>query len=146
MYPGVHRGMDGPQNTGHYNSRPWEADCSFFHNEGAWKSEYGEFFLSWYSGELAAHMNRMLGTAKTVLDEWMVGFEKKPKETGWTVAGLTNFKNLWPLSNLKSERELQDVEESSDKTAGELEKKVSGPDPKKIRKYSPLNRVSRRYL
>ena len=33
---------------------------------GRWDSEYGRFFLGWYSGELVAHGERVLGAAAEV--------------------------------------------------------------------------------
>lgn len=127
----MHRGFDGPQHSGQYNSRPWEADCSFFHNEGGWKSEYGEFFLSWYSEELAGHMKRMLRVAKFVINDWMVGFEDQTE----------------PARILKS---LMRMWQQPTGTAGaafanaDSDEKVDAPpepDAKRIKKYTPLSRV-----
>jgi beta-amylase len=59
-------GRRGPHDAGHYNAR--EAETRFFHPEdGSWDSEYGRFFLSWYSGELVAHCDRVLGAVRGAL-------------------------------------------------------------------------------
>lgn len=59
-------GHGGPHDAGSYNSREW--DTGFFHNDGgSFESEYGKFFLEWYSGELAAHADRVLGAVRAVL-------------------------------------------------------------------------------
>ncbi len=36
--------------------------------DGNWASEYGHFFLSWYSGLLVAHADRILGVAASVVN------------------------------------------------------------------------------
>jgi len=60
-------GGAGPHDSGGYNNRPRET--GFFTSEhGSWDSEYGEFFLGWYSSELVAHGERMLQTATGVFD------------------------------------------------------------------------------
>ena len=35
---------------------------------GRWDSDYGRFFLGWYSGELVAHGDRVMGAAATVFN------------------------------------------------------------------------------
>ena len=52
------RGLGGPHDAGHYNSRFWE--CRFFSDHGRWDSDYGAFFLSWYSSLLVAHADAVL--------------------------------------------------------------------------------------
>lgn len=61
------RGYDGgPHNSGHYNSAVHEAQ--FFWSEGgSWDTEYGAFFLDWYSGLLADHANAVLASAAAAL-------------------------------------------------------------------------------
>eukprot|EP00160_Parvularia_atlantis_P015484 Unigene4438_Nuclearia_a/m.13560 Unigene4438_Nuclearia_a/g.13560 ORF Unigene4438_Nuclearia_a/g.13560 Unigene4438_Nuclearia_a/m.13560 type:complete len:472 (+) Unigene4438_Nuclearia_a:48-1463(+) len=55
-------GNGGPSNAGTYNSRP--EDTGFF-NSGFdnYASDYGRFFLEWYSGELLKHAERILAQA-----------------------------------------------------------------------------------
>ncbi len=60
------RGLSGPHDSGNYNSHAWET--SFFVSQGgSWDSEYGRFFLSWYSGLLLKHADRLLGAAASAL-------------------------------------------------------------------------------
>lgn len=61
-------GHGGPHDAGHYNSRSWET--GFFVSQGGnWQTEYGHFFLSWYSGLLVRHARRILGVAAEVLNK-----------------------------------------------------------------------------
>ncbi|KAF8057760.1 BAM3 [Scenedesmus sp. PABB004] len=57
-------GYAGPHDSGGYNSSPGET--GFFAPGGSWDSEYGAFFLDWYSGCLLAHGERLLGLANQV--------------------------------------------------------------------------------
>ncbi len=58
----VRRGLSGPHDSGSYNSHTWETGF-FVSQGGSWDSEYGRFFLSWYSGLLLKHADRLLGAA-----------------------------------------------------------------------------------
>jgi len=61
-------GGAGPHDAGGYNNLPHET--GFFRAQhGSWDSEYGQFFLSWYSGELVEHGDRMLRCARSVFEE-----------------------------------------------------------------------------
>ncbi|ONL93540.1 beta amylase2 [Zea mays] len=40
-------GNAGPGDSGSY--KDWPEDTGFFRREGGWSTEYGEFFMSWYS-------------------------------------------------------------------------------------------------
>ena len=61
-------GHGGPHDAGHYNSREWET--GFFRNDGgSYLSEYGRFFLKWYSAELIQHADRILSRARGVLSQ-----------------------------------------------------------------------------
>ena len=60
-------GGAGPHDAGGYNNLPHET--GFFRAHlGSWDSEYGQFFLSWYAGELVEHGDRMLKAARSVFD------------------------------------------------------------------------------
>lgn len=60
-------GNAGPHDSGSYNSTPDETN--FFRSwGGGWDSEYGKFFLSWYSGALLDHGERMLQVASSVFN------------------------------------------------------------------------------
>ncbi len=56
-----HWGLGGPHDAGHYNQMPEET--GFFRRDGSWQSEYGQFFLEWYSQMLLAHGERVLSAA-----------------------------------------------------------------------------------
>jgi len=61
-------GHGGPHDAGHYNSREWET--GFFKNEGgSFESDYGKFFLNWYSTELIQHADRVLSAANEVISD-----------------------------------------------------------------------------
>ncbi|KAH7514323.1 hypothetical protein FEM48_Zijuj11G0076700 [Ziziphus jujuba var. spinosa] len=57
-------GRSGPHDSGQYNQFPEET--GFFQREGTWNTEYGQFFLEWYSGKLLAHGDKILEAAKGV--------------------------------------------------------------------------------
>ncbi|CAN6723150.1 unnamed protein product [Malus baccata var. baccata] len=57
-------GRSGPHDSGHYNQFP--EDTGFFKRDGTWNTEYGQFFLEWYSGKLLRHGDRILSAAKGV--------------------------------------------------------------------------------
>jgi beta-amylase len=60
--------LSGPHDAGHYNSSSW--DTGFFVSQGgSWSSPYGHFFLSWYSGLLVRHAERVLTAAQGVLNK-----------------------------------------------------------------------------
>ena len=60
-------GHGGPHDAGTYNSRSWETGF-FVSQGGSWQSEYGRFFLRWYSGLLVRHADRVLGAAAEALN------------------------------------------------------------------------------
>lgn len=62
----LHRGLGGPHDCGHYNAAAWETGF-FVSQGGSWDSEYGCFFLGWYSGALLAHGDRVLAAAAQAL-------------------------------------------------------------------------------
>ncbi|OMO70111.1 Glycoside hydrolase, family 14B, plant [Corchorus capsularis] len=57
-------GKGGPHDSGNYNQYPEET--GFFRRDGTWNTEYGQFFLEWYSGKLIEHGDRILAGAKGV--------------------------------------------------------------------------------
>ena len=64
--PGWDQGY--PDDAPLYNQSP--NDAGFFHeNYGSWKTPSGELFLSWYSGELLAHGNRMLNVVSSIFQK-----------------------------------------------------------------------------
>lgn len=60
-------GNAGPHDAGTYNCSPEET--GFFRGWGGrWDTEYGRFFLRWYSQALLEHGDRMLGAAASVFN------------------------------------------------------------------------------
>ncbi|KAM0916469.1 hypothetical protein ACQ4PT_010183 [Festuca glaucescens] len=57
-------GCAGPGDSGSYNQ--WPEDTNFFRREGGWNTEYGDFFMSWYSQMLLEHGDRILSAASSV--------------------------------------------------------------------------------
>lgn len=57
-------GRSGPHDTGHYKQFPEET--GFFRREGTWNTDYGMFFLEWYSGKLLEHGDRILAAAEGI--------------------------------------------------------------------------------
>lgn len=57
-------GKSGPHDSGQYNQFP--EDTGFFKREGTWNTEYGKFFLDWYSSKLVEHGEKILVSAKAI--------------------------------------------------------------------------------
>lgn len=57
-------GTSGPHDAGEYKQFPEET--GFFRRDGTWSTEYGHFFLSWYSGMLLEHGDRVLAAAEAI--------------------------------------------------------------------------------
>ncbi|XP_024171695.1 beta-amylase 3, chloroplastic [Rosa chinensis] len=57
-------GRTGPHDSGQHNQFP--EDTGFFKRDGTWNTEYGQFFLEWYSEKLLRNGNRLLAAAKGV--------------------------------------------------------------------------------
>uniref|UniRef100_A0ACD5TM78 Uncharacterized protein n=1 Tax=Avena sativa TaxID=4498 RepID=A0ACD5TM78_AVESA len=57
-------GTSGPHDAGEYNQFPEET--GFFRRDGTWSTEYGHFFLSWYSSMLLDHGDRVLAAAEAI--------------------------------------------------------------------------------
>lgn len=57
-------GRGGPHDAGEYKQFPEET--GFFRRDGTWCTEYGDFFLGWYSGMLLEHGDRVLAAAEAV--------------------------------------------------------------------------------
>lgn len=51
-------GLRGPHDAPSYNQQP--IVNTFFKEGGSWETDYGDFFLSWYSTQLVSHADRML--------------------------------------------------------------------------------------
>jgi len=62
-------GHGGPHDSGNYTKCPWETGF-FDPQNGSYKTEYGDFFLQWYSGMLIDHADRVLGEVAEVVRGW----------------------------------------------------------------------------
>lgn len=61
-------GLGAPHDAPAYNESPMTS--SFFKEQGgSWESPYGDFFLSWYSGELVSHGDRILSLASSTFSD-----------------------------------------------------------------------------
>ncbi|KAA3455685.1 beta-amylase 1, chloroplastic-like [Gossypium australe] len=75
-------GSTGPTDAGHYNS--WPEDTPFFKKDGGgWNSQYGEFFLSWYSQTLIEHGERILSSASSIFEATGVKISVKVAGIHW---------------------------------------------------------------
>ena len=72
-----------PSNAGSYNSRP--EDTAFFSNGQAnnWDSDYGRFFLGWYSSVLIEHGTQILDESAKALAAYPVHFSIKVSGIHW---------------------------------------------------------------
>ncbi|EEH55083.1 glycoside hydrolase family 14 protein [Micromonas pusilla CCMP1545] len=63
-------GGAGPHDAGSYNSHPDDTDSLAAADTpvGRWDSDYGRFFLTWYSDELVSHGERVLTAAREAFD------------------------------------------------------------------------------
>jgi len=68
-----------PVDVGEYNSRP---ETAAFFQEG-YTSDYGRFFLKWYSGELIRHGAEVLGLAKKAFSKFDVNLAGKVAGIHW---------------------------------------------------------------
>ncbi|GJR68650.1 beta-amylase 3, chloroplastic [Tanacetum coccineum] len=57
-------GNSGPHDSGQYNQFP--EDTGFFKRDGTWDTDYGRFFMEWYSGKLVEHGDKILGSADSI--------------------------------------------------------------------------------
>ncbi|PWA96949.1 Glycoside hydrolase, catalytic domain-containing protein [Artemisia annua] len=57
-------GNSGPHDSGQYNQFP--EDTGFFKRGGTWDTDYGRFFMEWYSGKLIDHGDKLLGAADSI--------------------------------------------------------------------------------
>ncbi|KAK9667925.1 hypothetical protein RND81_13G021100 [Saponaria officinalis] len=74
-------GAGGPHDSGHYNQYPEET--GFFRKDGTWNTEYGQFFLEWYSGKLLEHGDNILGAANGVFQGTGVKLSGKVAGIHW---------------------------------------------------------------
>lgn len=56
-------GLGGPHDAPAYDQQPHSTP--FFSEGGSWESQYGDFFLTWYSSLLTSHADRVLSVASS---------------------------------------------------------------------------------
>uniref|UniRef100_A0A0E0LPH7 Beta-amylase n=1 Tax=Oryza punctata TaxID=4537 RepID=A0A0E0LPH7_ORYPU len=75
-------GLSGPHDAPRYGDSP--DACGFFKDDGgSWQSSYGDFFLSWYAGQLVGHGDRVLAVANGVLGDKPVEMSAKVPFMHW---------------------------------------------------------------
>ncbi|KNA18803.1 hypothetical protein SOVF_067490 [Spinacia oleracea] len=75
-------GHSGPTDAGEYNN--WPEDTPFFRKEGGgWNSEYGDFFLTWYSQMLLDHGDRILSATTEIFKDTGVKISVKVAGIHW---------------------------------------------------------------
>jgi len=77
-------GSAGPNNAGDYNSHP--TDTGFFGEDTSqnnYESDYGKFFLNWYSQALISHADRVLKVASNAFSGTGVGLAGKIAGIHW---------------------------------------------------------------
>jgi len=74
-------GKSGPHDSGQYNQFP--EDTGFFKREGTWNTEYGHFFLDWYSHKLLGHGENILVSAKGIFQGCGVKLSAKVAGIHW---------------------------------------------------------------
>ncbi|GAB4851229.1 beta-amylase [Ancistrocladus abbreviatus] len=61
-------GLGGPHDAPSYDQPP--NTSNFFKEQGgSWETPYGDFFLSWYSGQLTSHGDRLLSLASSIFHD-----------------------------------------------------------------------------
>ncbi|KAH7438282.1 hypothetical protein KP509_04G008700 [Ceratopteris richardii] len=74
-------GSSGPADAGHYND--WPQATGFFRKHGSFTSDYGRFFLEWYSGVLLKHGDTILEAASEVFEGCKVRLAAKIAGIHW---------------------------------------------------------------
>lgn len=69
-------GLGGPHDAPRYDQSPLSGGF-FSENGGSWQTPYGDFFLSWYSSQLACHSDRILSLAASTFKDASVSLSGK---------------------------------------------------------------------
>ncbi|GFP81900.1 inactive beta-amylase 9 [Phtheirospermum japonicum] len=69
-------GLGGPHDAPSYNQHPISGGF-FTENNGSWETPYGDFFLSWYSGRLIRHGDRVLSLAASTFQDSQITLSAK---------------------------------------------------------------------
>eukprot|EP00250_Pteridium_aquilinum_P012435 c20727_g1_i1 orf=118-2199(-) len=74
-------GFSGPDDAGRYND--WPQATGFFRNHGTFTTDYGRFFLEWYSGILLKHGDTMLEAAAEIFEGYKLRLAAKIAGIHW---------------------------------------------------------------
>eukprot|EP00299_Pterocystis_sp_00344_P012111 c576_g1_i2.p1 GENE.c576_g1_i2~~c576_g1_i2.p1 ORF type:complete len:396 (-),score=77.15 c576_g1_i2:313-1500(-) len=74
-------GNAGPADAGHYNDVP--SNSGFFRDGGSYNTDYGRFFLNWYSNQLIGHGDRVLQAASQAFGRYPVQIVGKIAGIHW---------------------------------------------------------------
>eukprot|EP00892_Ulva_mutabilis_P000606 jgi/Ulvmu1/10546/UM064_0084.1 len=74
-------GAWGPHDAGTYCL--WPSQTKFFRDNGSWSSDYGQFFLSWYSTALLDHADAMLEVASKLFGSSPLKLQVKLPAVYW---------------------------------------------------------------
>lgn len=76
-------GLSGPHDSPRYEEMPISSGF-FKEHGGSWETEYGDFFLSWYSNQLLSHGDRLLSLAVSTFSDVPVTVSGKlPLMSSW---------------------------------------------------------------
>ncbi|KAL6657412.1 hypothetical protein ACP70R_005192 [Stipagrostis hirtigluma subsp. patula] len=75
-------GRSGPHDAPRYHESP-DSRNFFKEHGGSWETPYGDFFLSWYAGQLVGHGDRVLGAAGAVFGDKPVELSAKVPFMHW---------------------------------------------------------------
>lgn len=74
-----HGNWEMPGNAGTYNDTPDKT--GFFQTNGTYLSDFGKFFLTWYSNSLIIHGDQILGEANKVFVGYKVNIAAKVRKS-----------------------------------------------------------------
>ena len=79
----THRSHDagGPHDAGTY--KQWPEETGFFRENGSWQTDYGHFFLSWYSNLLCEHAEHVCTISNVVFRNTKVKLSAKIPGVHW---------------------------------------------------------------
>nr|GLL40434.1 beta-amylase [Ipomoea trifida] len=76
-----HGNWEMPRNAGTYNDTPDKT--GFFQTNGTYQTDFGKFFLTWYSNNLIIHGDQILGEANKVFAGYKVNIAAKVSGIHW---------------------------------------------------------------
>lgn len=73
----------GPSNAGYYNSIPSETDFFTSGRSNNYESDYGKFFLDWYTSSLVSHGSNVMGAASRAFKNTGIELSMKVSGVHW---------------------------------------------------------------